>query len=528
MNFISSANECAQDSKRLATYFNENFQKTSPFSTLARNNLAIQLIFVFFVAVCVAYWQFSPWEPKVFFADDLYSLWAFYDGVFASTIQQSLSASIFDKYRPVFQLLFHFLFSVFDKKLILYLAFNLVMQGLNSVLFFLIASRLSKNKFIIPFVLTLAFASSRLALYQVTQVIGPVESVAFAFFLAMIYAVLRSLDDPSPKRWQWLAILSIALCIYTHERYVVVIPWLVFILFYSHANKSRTFKYRCSLALACLMVLGSNLIIKVLLLHIPFFVGTGGYNITIDIPMILTHTHEALLSLVGFNDGPAYLIGNSISINPFATGNPFFLWFMAAVFSLSFVYVNARAMMASTTSIRHILIYQLGFFSLISLLLMPPILTIRVEGRWEYAPFALILLSFASAYGLLTGILKKNIGVICIIASIAILIIDNRISQSFDRIYMVGWAKFGNAIRTDMIPPFTKQKNSNEILLLADQEACGTVKINRLFELDTNRKPIIFCAESKEDLTALKTAHPNVLAFEYNLLKFTQTTTKYS
>ena len=525
MNSVSNTNECAQDDAQLSTHINGIIEKISDLMTLAKSNFVVKLIFIFVVAVGVAYWRFSPWEPKVFFADDLYSLWAFYDGVFASTIQQSLAASIFDKYRPVFQIICHFLFSVFDKNLTLYLAFNLVMQGLNSVFFFLIASRLSNNKFAIPLILTIAFASSRLALYQVTQVIGPVESVALAFFLAMIYAVLRSQNDTTPKRWQWLAIIAITLSIYTHERYIVVIPWLAVILFNSRSNKGMTFKYRSLLALACLAVLGSNFIVKVLLLHTPFFVGTGGYNITIDIPMIITHTHEALLSLIGFNDGPAYLIGNAISINPNTPGNHFSAWLMAVIFTLSCIYVTARSMSTSTTSARHNLGYLFSLLSLIGLLLIPPIFTIRVEGRWEYAPFALILLSFAWAYGLPTRRSKKTIGVICVVASIAILIIDNRITRSFDRIYMVGWAKFGNAIKTDMIPLFLGQEHSNELLLLADPEACGTAKINRFFELYSNKKPTIFCAETKHDLTTLMTEHPGVLAFEYNNLKFTQSMT---
>lgn len=114
---------------------------------------------------------------------------------------------------------------------------------------------------------------------------------------------------------------------------------------------------------------------------------------------------------------------------------------------------------------------------------------------------------------------------VCVVASIAILLVDNRVTKSFDRIYMVGWAKFGNAIRTDMIPIFAKQ-NANDLLLLADPEACGTVKINRLFELYLNRKPTIFCANTKQDLAILMTEHPGVLAFEYNNLKFTQSMAK--
>lgn len=488
------------------------------------NHRFLQCFFVFFAAVFFAYWRFLPWEPKVFFADDLYALWAFYDGTFSSTIHQALTGAIFEKYRPIFQLICYVLFSVFGKSLTPYLAFNLIVQGLNAVLFFLIASKLSYQKFFVPFILTLAFASSRLALYQITQIIGPVESIALTFFLGMLYCLLRSLNTPKPNVWQYLAIAAIALSMYTHERYIVVLPWLAAVLFFSSStDKNTTLTSRCTVVFFCIALLVSNIIIKYFILHIHFFVGTGGYNISIDYPMIMAHIHEAFFSILGFNTGPAYLIGNAMDINPFALGNDLLIYLMATIFSLSVLAINTWSMMMDKNKNQDQRFYVLGFISLIILLLLPPILTIRVEGRWEYAPFALILLSLARGYGLSTQRgSKHSIAACCWVASIAIMLVDNHIiTQSFDRIYMVGWAKFGNAIKTDMIPAFSKQ-SSNDMLLLADPEACGTVKINRLFELYTQRKPIIYCANTQEELSALMNEHPEVLAFKYSALKFMQ------
>lgn len=487
------------------------------------NRFSIKLMFVFFVSMALTCWRFWPWEPKVFFADDLFNLWLFYDGSFFSTILQSLTASFYERYRPVFQLLFHFVYSIFDKTLGYYLALNIVLQGLNSLLFFLIATKLSRNKFFIPLILTCAFAASRLALYQVTQTIGPVESVALVFFLTMIYATLTSLDAPKPKRWHWLAIFAATFCIYTHERYIVIIPWLACILLTSSTKKEMSFKYRCSLMLACALILSSNFLIKTLIFHSYFFAGPGGSHITVDSATIFTHIHEAFLSLFGFNEGPAYLIGNQISTNPNTVGNDFFAWLMATTFSLSFICVILSSIFNSRSLVKANLTFIFGAISLICLLLTPPIMSFRLEGRWEYVSFSIVLLMFAWAYGLpMKRISNIIIGIVCIIASLSIFYTDTIISNSFDRIYMVGWAKFGNAIKTDMIPAFSKQ-HSNELLLFADKDACGTVIINRLFELHTGRKPIIHCAETKDDLAKLTLEHPGVLSFEYNNLKFTPT-----
>ena len=471
--------------------------------------------------MAVAYWRFAPWEPKIIFADDLANLWSFYDGYFASTIQQALLQSFVEKYRPVFQLICYFLFSEFDKTLWMYLAFNLFMQGINCVLFFIIAEKLAKDKFVVPFFLTLAFSTSRLALYQVTQVTGSVESVALTFFLITLYAVLQSLITPSPKPWQWIALLAITFAIYTHERYIVVIPWLALILFFTGLAASKL-AGRSILVLACIAIIGSNYLIKVSLLHIPFFVGTGGSHITVNLDMIITHIQEAFFSIFGFNTGPGYLIGAPISLNPAIPGQLLLPWLMALLFSLSFLFVNTLGIFTSTKTIKNNFCYVLAGILLTSLLLIPPIFTIRVEGRWEYTPFMLILLSLAWSYGLPKQISNKIIGIICIVASLSSILVDNAICKSFGiskwwgGVYMVAGAKFSEAVFKDIMPHFILNQHSNKLLLLADNNSCDSVVALKFFEFYTKRKAILYCAKTENDLVQLMSQHPEALAFKYN------------
>ena len=477
-----------------------------------RNTYTMKLVAVFFITIAAAYWRFAPWEPKVFFADDLANLFAFYDGNFSSNFQQALLKSYVEKYRPIFQLICLFLFSTFDKQLWLYLAFNLFVQGINGTLFFSIASKLAKNKCLVPFFLTLAFATSRFALYQITQVTGPVESVALTFFLIMLYAVLRSLSDPNPSHWQWISLLAITFAVYTHERYIVVLPWLALIFFLSKSNKKSSAPSRYVLILTCLGIVGSNYFIKSSLLHIPFFVGTGGTHMTIDYHMITRHVHEAFFSIFGFNTGPGYLIGTTVSINPYAPGAGLFPWSMATLFSLSFFYVTICSMVFSVIPIRNNLCTLLGAIILICLLFLPPIFTIRVEGRWEYAPFAIVLLIFAWCYGLPKRISNQTIGIVCVVASIALIFLDNAISNSFNANYMIGSARIGEAIRKDIISSLISFKSNELILETPDKTCCDIVTTTRLYEL-YNKKPNIYCAKTKEDLGNLMDKVPNALVF---------------
>lgn len=477
-------------------------------------HIIIKLFIVFFVAFGVAYWRFGAWQPKNFALDDLSSLWAFYDGQFASTVHQALFGMFVEKYRPVFSLICYVVFSTFEKNVWLYMLLNMVIQAINGLLFFIIALNLSKNKFFVPFALTIAFVSSRFALYQVTQITGLVESTALLFFFVMLYAVLKSLDEGASKKWQWLAILAITFAIYTHERYIVVLPWLSFVFLVFPTNKDVTLRYRLLLAIICLAILISNFLIKIGLLQITFFTGTGGSHISIDMSMITRHISEAFFSLLGFNKGPIYLIGKRISIKYL------FPFLMAAVFFLSFLYVNVRSMIISTNSWKSTLSYLLVGLSLICLLLIPPVLTIRLEARWEYTPFALVLLSFAWSYGLPKKHSEKLLGALCVIASLAIIQVDTAISKYFDRIYMFEHARFIDTVHKDLLPPFVNQ-GSNQLLLLANKDVCDRVTASRFIELHTGRKPVIHCAQTKQDLMELKRRHPAVM-FEYKKDIFVQ------
>lgn len=487
-----------------------------------KNNLTIQAIFVFFISIALCYWRFAPWEPTTFYADDLTNLWSYYDGNFASTLHQTFFGSYYEKYRPIFQIVCHVLFSTFDRVLWLYLAFNLLMQGINSVLFFIISVKLAKNSFYIPFFLTIAFCTSRLALYQITQVTGLVESIPLTFLLITLYAVLQSVNTTTPKFWQWMALLATNLAIYSHERYIVVVPWLALLFLFTKYKKTMSLNYRFFMVLICIATIGLNYLVKVVFLQIPFFVGTGGTHMSINMNNILLHIKEAYCSIIGFNHGPGYLIGITVPINPIKHKLNLLPTLMALIFSGSFLLVHILAVYNSIESRKRAVYFLLSGLILIALLLVPPIFTIRVEGRWEYAPFMLILLSFAWSYGLPKTISNTLIGIICILASFASIVLDTHICKYFgitnwwNGIYMIYEAKISNALLRDVVPRFIDNPLSNEIIILADKYNCDTLTSLKYFEFYANRKAILFCAKSLPDLKALQNQHPKALVFTYN------------
>ena len=482
----------------------------------------MKLALIFFIIIAVSYWRFNPWVQNVFFMDDSHTLFSFYNKKYFSTLYQSLFEQNYYKYRPVSGVVFYFLILSFGKTHGLYFAFNLVMHAINGVLFFILSSRLSKDKFIVPFALTMAFVLSRLALFQVTQIVGVVESVSLTFFLIMLYAVLRSQENPSQKMWHRIALLAVTLTIYAHERYVVVLPWLAFILFNLPSSKDITLKYRSLLVSFCAIIFISNVLFKVLFLHIPFFMGTGGQAISLDFPMIITHIYEALFSIFSFNNGPEYLVGSAISITQSSKYEDYLAFLMAVAFTFSSVYICIRSISTSRNLLKSDLKFLFQITLLIGLILIPPILTIRVEGRWEYVPSALILLTLAWSYGLPKTISSKGIGGLCVVASICLISVDSMvINKSFNSIYMISASKLAKAFKVDVLDSLNYQK-PNDVLLLLDQGSCQLLVNYKIFELYGNSRQSMYCAETKNQLIQLQNDHVNGVVFEYKDNRFIQ------
>lgn len=482
---------------------------------LLRDKSIFQIVTVFLIVTIATYFRFYSVFPNFFFGDDLSNYWAYHDGYLSSSLYQALFISFAEKYRPITSLITYFVFSLAEMHFWIYHFINILIQGVNGVLFFIITSRAIQKKFFLPLLMTIVFVSSRFALFQVTQITGLVESCALAFFLMMLYAVLRVIEDGTARKWYWVAILAIACATYTHERYIVAVVWLGLFFTFISNDTTLTRKYRFFLVSSCIGIIATNIIIKTIFFQIHFFVGTGGVRMFINIHMILELLRQAFFSLMGFNVGPQYLVGYEVPINYIHHLNHV-PWVLAIIFFFSWVYIQVRTFFISNRSIAVNTYFMIGLFSLIGFLLIPPILTIRMEPRWDYAPFALLLLSIAWAYGGLARRYRLEVGIFCLLALLSLFIIDTVISKKFDKIYMVGWGILGNSVKKYLIDaPENDRKTA--LLLYMDPGACATLQNNRFFELYEGKNRTIHCAQDALEFQILLRAYPHALAYKFNV-----------
>lgn len=453
---------------------------------------------VFAGLLAAASWRFRPWMPSVFFGDDLDNLLAFRAGAFASTWWQALTGVYVDKYRPVFAAVLKLEFTGFGDRIGGYLAVNLLLHALSGTLLFQ-AARLLAGSRMVAALLALAFVASRLALYQVTQVTGVLEGLGTVWFLAMLVSLLRASADPHMAwRWSLVAVAAAFLAVHTHERYIVVLPWLA-LAFLVLSGLRRLPEWRKAVLVAlCAATAAFNVLYKLAVAHGAFLVGTGGTHIAFEPLRIIRHAGEALLSVFGFNTGPSYLVGAAWRSLPWCIG-----WLLPGILVLGLIALLVLAARTTTSSPPDPAYTQHAhpewawlLAALAVLVLVPPLATIRLEQRWLLQPFALLLLLLAWAAGR-ARLRVGGAGIATLVATVAgaSIALDLLLSAHFGQIFFVYSGRVAALVERDIAS--RPSGTAGPVALLLPQEHCDwTLRQGRFFEVYGGQARTVRCFAS--------------------------------
>jgi len=459
--------------------------------------------------VLTTYSRFSNWMPGVFYGDDLSNLLAFRTGAFASSFGQALTQAFALKFRPVFEIVMGAAFSLFENNITYYLALNVVVQAVSGVLFFFIAYRLSKSNLILALATAIAVVTSRFALYQVTQITGLLMSVSWLLCLLTTFFVLKlvgskNIGSGHGLRYVIAAVIVSFLAIHTYELYIVIAPVVALAVWLSPGLRGRGI-LRYATVLAALTPAIFNVLYKVLILHIPFFVGTGGTHMGLAVGRAVAQLAHATASIGGFNIGPEYLVGQSVSrysaLDWVLASTVSVLWIVVLVCGLAGTKPTSRAE-ATTYTGRSF--YPLMFIAVLwFLLLVPPVMTIRVEQRWLFGPFALLLLMAAWAAGQTRRTMRK-LATVCVLGLCgASIVLDSQLAQHFGQIYMISSAKFAESARRDIAD--VDPGSHYPVLLFANSVDCNWVlQKGSFFSIYDSGKREVKCVDSNNFKTMIR------------------------
>ncbi len=460
-------------------------------------------ILIFAALLAVSWVWFAPWRPSVFYGDDLSNLLAFYRGEFASSWHQAFTSVYSDKFRPVFAAAMHVLFSSFGPRLEGYMAANMLVHALSGTLIFFSAAHLSARNWAIAVGLSLAFVLSRLSIYQVTQVTGLVEGLGNFFFLCMLLNLIRASAQAS-WRWSLFAFLFAVAASFTHERYIIVLPWLMAAFMLLPGMASFSGRHKLRFAALCVSAVAVNVLYKLLFGSGHFFVGTGGVNMDFAQSRTIDNLMQALLSIFGFNHGPDYLVGAEWSVLPYRSG-----WILASAMSLAFVALIGMALWPGHK--KRFAGPPLsggawgGLLVLLAILmLVPPALTIRMEPRWELQPFILLLLMLAWAYGRVCerwGQWGRNTAISAVaVFSLASAGVDVQLSHYFDRIYLFSSERVAALVKRDVVANKPDAVPEHVIFILSKDHCNWTLINGNFFRVYANKHRTVSCVDSIADV----------------------------
>ncbi|MGT2471962.1 hypothetical protein [Paraburkholderia terrae] len=473
-----------------------------------------QLLLVSLILAAAIYWRVSPWLPKVFYGDDLYNIQAtLKDHVFVGTWQSALTSEFYEKYRPVFHLTWFALAHIFHTDLRGFLAFDFFLQLANAVVFFSIAMQLSNSNKVVSLFLALAFATSRFALYQATQATGIVEALALLFFLLAVTVLLKSVAQPERGVLQWAIVGLYLLCVHSHERYIAIAPWLSAAMVIAGFRRNGGFMSRFGGGIAILAIPLLNVLIKTSLLHSAFLVGTGATHLDINVARIVDLSEQAIFSVFGFNYGPQHLVGHSIIFGDNEPGDALSRA-LATIATVSIVTAVVWSVVVGRKQHAAQQSYLLFALALFAFLLAPPVLTIRVEQRWMYAPFAVLLA--ALAWSTRFSGRKAWVPVLAsLMASASLLVLDTRLSEFFPRIYLSYSATVSDIAKRDIVDAHAAPIGDDLLLQISPDNCKWTFIEGRFFELYEGKRRELICFMDSNELPALRQQHPSARAFIY-------------
>ena len=169
-----------------------------------------------------AYWINRQIHIKALYMDDLY-LFSFFREQnffeFSFPIGQAV------RFRPVYWAISYIEMALVGADPNRYLHFNIFLNSLLAFFLFFFSLKMTKKR-ILSLSLGLLFLSAHFAYYQIGQAIGILETLALGFALLTLYFLYRQIDCEERAFGKMLLFshLFFFLLIFTHERYVALLP----------------------------------------------------------------------------------------------------------------------------------------------------------------------------------------------------------------------------------------------------------------------------------------------------------------
>lgn len=256
--------------------------------------------------LAMAVWVNRGIEIKGLYMDDLY-FWSCYG-------EQSFLQYVFPLGSTRFRFLYYLAawleMAVVKNHVNWFVPFNILLNAAVSWSLYSIGRRLSRSK-AVGFLCGFMYLSSRMAYYQIGQVLGLMETMALWMAIGILWYLYRYMNEKDSRQSMYLCCaLYFGVC-FVHERYMVLFPLLLFALLAKRSKKLPEWG----------TAIGSFVLVQLIRAFTIGSVlpaGTGGTQVadTFSLTDTIGYALSQAAYVFGINAGPEHLNGCPWSQSP--------------------------------------------------------------------------------------------------------------------------------------------------------------------------------------------------------------------
>ncbi|MBQ9936536.1 MAG: hypothetical protein IJO70_11875 [Lachnospiraceae bacterium] len=313
-----------------------------------------------------------------------------------NTLNKSFFEAVFKggyKFRPISNGIMWMVYHLVDGNLYLYGYINIFFSALCVSIIFAFVLEFTKS-YIVSALAGILYVFSRFSYYQVTQMFGVMETTSTILGICTVYLLYKYIDSKSSK-YYYLSILACVFASLSHERYLTLFPVIIITWFMVDIKGIMNNKSIKELVKPVVWLIALGLVLVLFKLFVNnVMVGTGGTDVTetFNLKSLIINLKKSIAYLFSVNleAGDMYL--NMISWNQYTEGikrivyiSNISILILVVAFIIGFIREDKES---KANHIKSIIVFILS----IGALLIISSVTIRVELRWMYFPYTVMVI----------------------------------------------------------------------------------------------------------------------------------------
>lgn len=373
----------------------------------------IEIIIAFIILSLITFFVNKNITIRGLYMDDLLN-WSWFPGLnfFEYAIKFYDGAK---RYRPVFDALQYIEYFIVGNHVKWFSIINILLNSIVATFIYIFAKKNCKNS-IIAISISMFYALSHFSYYQITQVIGVLETYSQFFAIIILFSCITYLENTKYEQQKLFTIyLFYFLVAFTHERYICLFPLILFTIIYKQYKENKILFNKKAIMNSAILTFELVIIftIRIFATHKLIPSGTGGTEVleTFSIGQAFIFAINQVLFIFGINIGPDFLVG--LPIENTTT-------LLKIIIALSILFILSILLIYYIGKIKHIIknyksisvmevFYKdLLYILFIMLCIASSSVTIRVEMRFVYVSFTVSMLYLSHIIGEIKNYYSKT------------------------------------------------------------------------------------------------------------------------